>query len=294
MALKAPKTNFHTHSKWCDGRYSTEEMIIAAIEKGFTHLGFSSHAMYPFATKYHLNPKTIQDYAKEIQFLKEKYQEKINLFHGFEVEYVPPLSKAQKSIYKDFSPDFLIGSVHYIFDPDASLLQSEAGIPNFFFPVDNTSEELINGIQRVFGGDVKKAVQTYFYLQREMMKQGDFDIVGHIDLIKKRNTEIGFYDENASWYHRELLETAKEAKRQNKIVEINTSALARNLHKEVYPSSIFIDYLVAEKVPLMLNSDAHSPRFLDSEFENTKELLKTRGVLELFYLCKDGWKSYLL
>lgn len=294
MALKAPKTNFHTHSKWCDGRYSTEEMIIAAIEKGFTHLGFSSHAMYPFATKYHLNPKTIQDYAKEIQCLKEKYAKDIEIFCGFEAEFIPPLSKPQYALYKEFSPDYLIGSVHYLFDPDAIPLANEASIPSFFFPVDNSPSELQEGIQKVFKGNVKKAVQTYFYLQREMMKQGDFEIVGHIDLIKKRNKEIHFFNENESWYHRELLATAKEAKKQNKIVEINTSALARNLHQEVYPSSIFIDYLVAEKVPLMLNSDAHSPRFLDSEFENTKELLKTRGVLELFYLCKDGWKSYLL
>lgn len=294
MALTAIKSNFHTHSNWCDGRNTAEEMLIDAIQKGFTHLGFSSHAMYPFSTKYHINPKAIDNYIAEIQRLKEKYAKDIEIFYGFEAEFIPPLSKPLYKIYKEFSPDYLIGSVHYLFDPDAIPLANEASIPSFFFPVDNSPSELQEGIQNVFKGNVKKAVQTYFYLQREMMKQGDFEIVGHIDLIKKRNKEIHFFNENESWYHRELLATAKEAKKQNKIVEINTSALARNLHAEVYPSSIFIEYLVSLEVPLMMNSDAHSTQFLDSEFENTKELLKTRGVLELFYLCKDGWKSYLL
>ena len=40
-------TNFHTHSTWCDGKDTPEAMIEAAIAKGFSVLGFSSHAMLP-------------------------------------------------------------------------------------------------------------------------------------------------------------------------------------------------------------------------------------------------------
>ena len=41
------KTNFHTHTKWCDGKNTPEEMIASAIEKGFDRLGFSSHVSLP-------------------------------------------------------------------------------------------------------------------------------------------------------------------------------------------------------------------------------------------------------
>ena len=34
------KANFHTHSKFCDGKNTAEEMVLAAIDKGFTVLGF--------------------------------------------------------------------------------------------------------------------------------------------------------------------------------------------------------------------------------------------------------------
>ena len=33
--------NFHTHSIYSDGKYTLREMTDAAIERGFTNLGFS-------------------------------------------------------------------------------------------------------------------------------------------------------------------------------------------------------------------------------------------------------------
>ena len=37
------KQNLHTHTLYCDGKDSVEEMVRAAIDKGFTTLGFSGH-----------------------------------------------------------------------------------------------------------------------------------------------------------------------------------------------------------------------------------------------------------
>lgn len=36
--------NFHTHTTYCDGKNTAEEMILAAINQGFTALGFSGHS----------------------------------------------------------------------------------------------------------------------------------------------------------------------------------------------------------------------------------------------------------
>lgn len=36
-------SNAHTHSTWCDGKDSLEDMAQAAIELGFTDLGFTCH-----------------------------------------------------------------------------------------------------------------------------------------------------------------------------------------------------------------------------------------------------------
>ena len=37
------KTNYHTHSTFCDGKDTPEEMVKTAIEKGFDVIGFSGH-----------------------------------------------------------------------------------------------------------------------------------------------------------------------------------------------------------------------------------------------------------
>ena len=38
------KSNYHTHTTFCDGRDTPEAMVEAAVERGFDVLGFSSHS----------------------------------------------------------------------------------------------------------------------------------------------------------------------------------------------------------------------------------------------------------
>ena len=42
------KQNLHTHSLFCDGKNSLEEMVKEAITQDFTSIGFSSHAYTAF------------------------------------------------------------------------------------------------------------------------------------------------------------------------------------------------------------------------------------------------------
>ena len=35
------KTNYHTHTSFCDGKSTAEQMILSAIDKKFDILGFS-------------------------------------------------------------------------------------------------------------------------------------------------------------------------------------------------------------------------------------------------------------
>ena len=45
MAVPYIKTNFHTHSIFCDGKSTLEENVLSAIEKEIKILGFSSHSV---------------------------------------------------------------------------------------------------------------------------------------------------------------------------------------------------------------------------------------------------------
>ena len=61
------KANYHTHSTWCDGKDSPEAMVRAALEKGFSALGFTSHALLPHADPWTLQPHTVAPYVDEIR-----------------------------------------------------------------------------------------------------------------------------------------------------------------------------------------------------------------------------------
>ena len=44
------KRNYHTHTDFCDGQNTPEEMAEAAAKKGFPALGFSGHSYTDFDT----------------------------------------------------------------------------------------------------------------------------------------------------------------------------------------------------------------------------------------------------
>ena len=60
------KSNYHTHTNFCDGKSTAEEMVKSAIEKKFDIFGFSSHSAYPYKSSWHLNPEKHFEYSNII------------------------------------------------------------------------------------------------------------------------------------------------------------------------------------------------------------------------------------
>ena len=85
-----PRANYHTHTTWCDGHDTPEAVVLAAIDKGFDTIGFSSHAMLPEnVLDWVLTPDKAVRYAKEIRGLAEKYSGRIDVLCGVEADYIP-------------------------------------------------------------------------------------------------------------------------------------------------------------------------------------------------------------
>ncbi len=282
------KANFHTHTQFCDGKNTAEEMVLAAIDKGFTHLGFSSHCMHPlnpeiykpFDSIWHIPTANIQSYTAEIRRLKEKYADRIQIFLGFEADFFdsPVYGTAipSKASYAEFSPDYLIGAVHFVTtDTD-------------FFTVDHKAEVIKETLQKYYTRpdgsiDGKKAVCDYFAAEREMLKKGDFDIIAHPDLVRIRNGVLKFFSEEDTWYKDELKATVKEIAKAGVISEINTGAIARGNMDDTYPSQYFLELMHENNVPVCINSDAHTTNGLDAAFDRAAEKARRAGYKELIY-----------
>lgn len=267
------KINFHTHSTFCDGKNTPEEMILSAIEKGFSVLGISGHSMFPFAEDWHIAPNNFQNYISEISRLKEKYSDRIKIYCGFEADYFPCVTCPDKAAYSDLKPDYLIGSVHYVTKNGKH------------YSVDHKTEFVKQGIDNLYNGDGKQAVIDYFEAQKEMLTKGSFDILGHPDLIRKRNNELKFFDITESWYKDLLKDFARAVAKAGVIAEINTGGKARGNTEDFYPSDFLLELFYNAGIPVCINTDAHTKDLLDFGYEEAVQLAKKTGYKELVYPC---------
>ena len=106
-------TDLHTHTTFCDGHNTPEEMVLAAIDKGITTLGLLAHSYVNFDRDYSIRPERTEEFRKEVGRLKEKYRGKIELLFGIEADYYAT------EIYG--GTDYVIGSVHYLSFDDGYL-----------------------------------------------------------------------------------------------------------------------------------------------------------------------------
>lgn len=273
------KTNFHTHSLFCDGKNTIEENVLSAIEKKFDILGFSSHCAYPFSTDWHIPVKEISTYCTEVKAMQKKYSGKIEIRLGFEGDFISSITEPNFENYKDFNPDFIIGSVHFLTTKEKT------------FAIDESLDALKAGIEKYFGGDTKKAVQEYYSLQRQMLRKGGFSIIGHVDLITKYIEREKFFDEGESWYKKELEATADEIKKAGVIAEINTGAISRGYRTLPYPCEYMLSLLKERNVPITVNSDCHNADALDCGFEMAYEIARKVGYKETVCdINRDGFR----
>jgi len=179
--------------------------------------------------------------------------------------------------------DYIIGSVHYLVPP--------CGEP---FTVDGPVEEMEKGIAAGFGGDSEAMMHAYWDAVLEMIAVGGFDIVGHIDLIKKTNDDfnggqdsvrsLGSTGSRGRWFSREggaymrrFEEVAAAVSASGLVVELSTGALNRRYHSETYPSLPLLRILRRRNVPVMISADAHRAADLDGFYPQAMEMLHKAG-----------------
>ena len=86
-----PKSNLHTHTRFCDGKDSAEEVVLAAIAAGMETVGFSGHSGLPFSTSWTMKQERTREYQKEILRLKDAYRDRIHILLGIEQDYLTAL-----------------------------------------------------------------------------------------------------------------------------------------------------------------------------------------------------------
>ena len=248
--------DYHVHTTFSDGENTMEEMVIAAIEKKMTAIGFSDHSYTFFDRSYCIGADNIPRYFREAARLREKYGDKIHIFPGVEQDFY---SRRSTKPY-----DYAIGSVHYL------------KVGDRYFPVDESPEDFATMIA-AFGGDAYAACEAYFKTVKRYAKRRDIKLIGHFDLISVFNGDGTFFDEQNARYLASAKDAARALVAAGKIFEINTRAYYKGRRREPYPSSAIRDFIDSIGGRFILSSDSHKKEELlcrFAEFESVVPLKK--------------------
>lgn len=231
-------SNFHTHTVYCDGKNTPEELVLEAIRLGCRSLGFSGHANTAFDERYCMSRQGTQEYKDEVRRLREKYRGQIELFLGVEQDFY---SDAPTGDY-----DYVIGAVHYLF---------KDGI---YLPVDESLEVQKRAVDRHYGGDYYSFIEDYYATVARLYERTRCDIVAHFDLPIKFNQSSALFSSSDERYRRAAMGALESLIKTPVLFEINTGAMARGYKEEPYPEPWVLDYLNSRKVKTIYASDCHS------------------------------------
>ena len=244
-------TDLHVHTNFCDGHDSPEEMVLSAISKGLKKLGIVTHSYVPFDPESCISIDRIEDFVYEISVLKKKYQDRIELLCGVEMDI---FSTHDTTLF-----DYVIGSVHYLKQDGR------------YISVDETPTMLLDMIKKHYSGDFYACAEDYFDTVAQWAERSP-DIIGHFDLIKKFSLFARFDPENER-YRAAWQKAADALLKLGVPFEINTGGIAKGWLREPYPSDEMIDYILSHGGSVILSSDAHRKEKIAFGFEYLNQKL---------------------
>ena len=244
--------DYHMHTPLCGHAVGLPSQYAEhAVKVGLKEIGFSDHAplVSHFDPKITMNLEQLPLYYEMIGDIKDRFVNKLTVKIGIEADFLPGFEVETKKILKSYPFDFVIGSVHFIRR----------------WGFDDPAER-----QAWTNQDVNQVYRDYYALLRQSAKSKMFDVMAHVDLVKK------FGSKPSEDMTDEVKKTAKAFKEAGIAVEINTSGL-RKPCKEIYPSLWNLKIYCQAGVPLTFGSDAHIPEDVGRDFDKGVALAEAVG-----------------
>ncbi len=230
-------SNYHTHTTFCDGQNTAEELVQAALKLGCPAIGFSGHSYTAFDERWCMSRAGTQAYRREVAALKEQYAGRIRICLGVEQDY-----------YSDQPTDgydYVIGSVHYV---------KKGGE---YLPVDESREVFADNVDRCYGGDVYAFIEDYYAAVADLYRKTGCGMVGHFDLVMKFNGDGTLFDPGHPRYTAAAEGALRALADAPVAFEVNTGAMARGLRTEPYPARAWVERLREMGKELVFSSDCH-------------------------------------
>lgn len=244
----------HVHTPFCPhGAADAFELYVEkAIERGIKTISFTEHLPLPLdfmdIETRRINAllhDEVDPYITHVKEIKKQYKGKIEIYVGFEVDYIEGYEEMIKSLlnqYGDLIEDSIL-SVHFL------------KVGEKHYPLDDI--EGFKELERILGSR-SKVYDLYF---ETLLKSINADLgaykpkrIGHPTLIRV------FQEKYPLEYKNDLLikQVVDAIKEANYAIDYNHSGLRKPLCKETYPSGKFLECALNQQVNMIYGSDAHS------------------------------------
>ena len=262
--------DYHTHTNFCDGKNTPEEMLGAAIGKGLKYYGFSSHSHLEYDESWNMSAQSQEEYIKEVQTLKEKYKDKITVLLGCEYDM---LSDNDLSRF-----DYVIGSCHSL-------------LPNGnYVSVDHSEQSFVDGVNEHYDGDFYAAVKDYYELISKAADMKEITFIGHFDIISKYNIGCKYFNENDPRYEEPMYKALDRLVKAGKPFELNTKLVFyANPSEPLLSTHKWLDAMSELGAGILINSDAHRESHITGNFDDAKKLVSKYGFRSSLILTKNGF-----
>ncbi len=255
MSIKA---DFHLHSSFSgDAHIPMEEMIQQGIQTGLTTMCFTEHMDMdyppPNGTSENIFLVNTDSYLYDLLHFREKYRDKIKLLFGIELGIQAHIIPELEHYIESYPFDFVIASSHLC-----------GGVDPYFSAYYEGKSEWTSYHQ-------------YFESILENVKSfSNFDVYGHLDYIVRygpNKNKFYTYED-----HKDVIdEILRILIRGGKGIELNTGGYKYGLGVPNPCPEILKRYNELGGKIITIGSDAHTPEYIGSYFNEAREVLLACG-----------------
>ena len=274
------KRDGHTHSSFClhGSGEETELFILEGIKEGFTTYSVTEHLPLPsellrvlpysqeFKESLELRNNDLDGYIREMEKLKHKYRDRIELLCGVEMDYLPGYEIFSRTILREYGPylDDGLLSVH--------LIPVQDGLRC----VDHDPEDFQAGLIKYYGS-YHSAQQAYYQTIKEGA-QADLGKykpkrIGHLTLCNKFQQVLnpaGEESEQTNKLVRELLIYLGQA---GYSLDVNVAGLFKEHCGQIYLLPWMAKLAKELRIPLIYGSDAHGVAEVGRAYQQYERLV---------------------
>ncbi|MGD2105186.1 MAG: histidinol-phosphatase HisJ family protein [Anaerolineae bacterium] len=250
------RQDYHIHSSFSiDSEAAMAAVCEAAVARGISEIAFTDHADFGPCDSDEAFPTAA--YLAAIQRCREQYQCELVVRAGVEVGEPHIFAAESESVVAAGDFDVVLGSAHYAEGMQATWLED------------------------FFDQPLREAYESYYRQVVDLSANGDFDVLAHLDLVKRDARRLGKTYDGPEPYADMIRTALRTLVERGKGIELNTSPLRQGLGEPCPSLTILRWYRDLRGEILTLGSDAHSPETVGADLDVAVDVAKAAGFQQL-------------